>query len=193
MKGVILCGGQSSRMKKDKGLLPFKGKTWAQLAEEKLSALDLTPVFSINPSQHTTYRTNFKSAQLISDSPELEGTAGPLLGILSVHLSVPSENLLVLACDMLKMEVVVLRELMHQFKANPTIEAICFKCENQIEPLCAIYSASGLAKLTDMHKRKRLRKNSMMHVLEILDVRYIIAENNWGPYFKNFNSVADLK
>ena len=193
MKGVVLCGGESSRMREDKGLLLFLHKTWAQLAEEKLLALDLTPVFSINPSQHTTYGANFKSAQLISDSPELEGTAGPLLGVLSVHLSFPSENLLVLACDMLKMEVIVLLELLHQFKENPTIEAICFKCENQIEPLCGIYSASGLAKLFDMHKRKTLGKNSMMHVLEILDVRYIVVENNWGPYFKNLNSVADLK
>ena len=192
MKGVVLCGGHSSRMKKDKGLLLFRDKTWAQLAEEKLAALDLATIVSINPSQHTSYHIHFKAQQLTTDNAELVGMGGPLLGLMSVHLSLPSENLLALACDMPNMQVKILRELLNQFNETPGIQAICFKHQNKVEPLCAVYTASGLGKIFDIYQKKELKKNSMMYVLELLDAKYLVLKNEEISCFENFNSIADL-
>jgi molybdopterin-guanine dinucleotide biosynthesis protein A len=36
MLGIILCGGQSLRMGRDKGLLKLEAKTWAQTAIDKM-------------------------------------------------------------------------------------------------------------------------------------------------------------
>ena len=192
MTGVVLCGGESNRMKTDKGMLVLGDKTWAELAAEKLSALDLPTVISINPSQRTTYETHFKKEQLIVDHPTFADVGGPLLGILSVHKQFPSEDLLVLACDFPKMETIVLDFLLNQFKKNLACEAMCFKIEKQVQPLCAIYTATGLARILNIYQQKRLERNSMMYVLEQLQPIYLVPDKSWNPYFKNANSKVDL-
>ena len=46
MIGVVLCGGNSTRMGSDKGLLKEEEETWAELAGRKLKALQL-PVLAL--------------------------------------------------------------------------------------------------------------------------------------------------
>jgi molybdopterin-guanine dinucleotide biosynthesis protein A len=192
MTGAVLCGGESNRMKADKGMLVLSDKTWAQLAVEKLSVLDLSTIISINPSQRTTYETHFKKAQLIVDHPAFADVGGPLLGVLSVHRQFPSQDLLILACDFPKMESIVLHYLHDQFKKSTAYEAMCFKIENQVQPLCAIYTATGLVRIMNLYQQKKLGRNSMMHLLELLQTNYLVPDKSWSPYFKNANSKADL-
>lgn len=103
MKGVILCGGQSSRMGTDKGMLPYNSITWAQLAADKLAALQLPVVISVNEQQYCFYKSRLPQFNIIQDNNFLQ-IGEPLKGILSVHLQYPSDDLLVLACDMPAMQ-----------------------------------------------------------------------------------------
>ncbi len=111
MIGVILCGGQSSRMGTDKGLLKLHANTWAQTAVDKLAELQLPVVISVNKNQYADYATIFSPQQLITDNDSLQ-IKGPLAGLLSVHLQHPAEDLLLLACDMPLMETSLLKELL---------------------------------------------------------------------------------
>lgn len=45
---------------------------------------------------------------------------------------------MVLACDFIKMQTIVLEHLITQFKNRNGYEAICFVVENPVQPLCAI-------------------------------------------------------
>jgi molybdenum cofactor guanylyltransferase len=191
MIGLILCGGLSSRMKEDKGLMPLNGKAWAALACEKISTVKLRPMLSIRKEQAQTYSSIFKRDQLIVDDEGLN-LAGPLLGIMSAHLRFQREDMVVLACDLLKMERIVMIGLIDEQKRNRDSEAIIFKSGGRSEPLCGIYTSQGLAKILSLHREKGLVKFSMMHVLEILKTRYVAAHESWTPYFKNFNSQDDL-
>ena len=175
----------------DKGLLLFRNKTWAQIAKEKLSPLSTEVLLSVNSNQFEKYRLVFKNEELVDDNTELD-IAGPLLGLLSVHLKFPKENLLVLACDMLDMQTFVLEQLIHKYVSDKHFEAIAFTSHGQVEPLCAVYSANGLSRIYSAYQNKSLTKHSMMHVLEILDTDFIPAPESWNPYFKNFNLPADL-
>ncbi|MBL7744850.1 MAG: NTP transferase domain-containing protein, partial [Chitinophagaceae bacterium] len=71
MLGVILCGGKSSRMGSDKGLLKLEAKTWAQTAVDKLTALEMPIVLSVNENQLRDYTAVFNSNELICDDPSL--------------------------------------------------------------------------------------------------------------------------
>ncbi len=191
MKGVVLCGGHSSRMNDDKGLLLFQGKTWAHLALEKLSALNIATAISVNKNQIPIYTSYFKDDQLITDDNDFIDIGGPLVGVLSSHKVFPTEDLLVLACDFPKIDTAILQYLLDQHRSD-VYEVVCYKVEDQVQPLCAIYTATGLAKILLAYQNKTLRKNSMMHVLEQLRTNYLDVALDWIPYFKNFNAAADL-
>ena len=51
MLAIILCGGRSSRMGTDKGLLKLEETTWVQSAAEKMKQLNLPVYISVNQDQ----------------------------------------------------------------------------------------------------------------------------------------------
>lgn len=190
MLGVVLCGGQSSRMGTDKGLLKLEAKTWAQTALDKLAALQLPVVLSVNALQYETYPAVFPAEQLVKDDDELD-IHGPLSGVLSVHKCYPQEDLLVLACDILLMESAVLEQLMTASKADNK-DAYVFTNQGEPEPLCAIYTAKALAATLQRYHNNELTKHSMKFMLERLAVHFIPLQPDQQKYFRNFNAHAEL-
>lgn len=191
MVGVILCGGQSSRMKSDKGLLMYSAKTWAQVAFEKLSSLQIPVKLSINEGQFPAYAKVFNKGLLIVDNNSLE-IKGPLLGVLSAHIKNSKEDLFILGCDLLLMKPSLLEELSLLHKKNTKSEAFIYSIEDNLEPLCAIYTSTALQKIIDLNSRNSLAKYSMKFVLSQLNVYQITINNSDKQCFKNFNTVADL-
>jgi len=191
MLGIVLCGGQSLRMGTDKGLLSHQDKLWAQVAADKLSALDLQVKFSVNPLQKETYASYLGSEQLIIDNPSLD-IKGPSLGVLSTHLSNPEEDLFLLACDMLLMEIRLLEKLMHSFNTDDAFEVYIFTKDGQQEPLCGIYKAEGLKKIAHLLQTNGLVKHSMKYVLSNLRVCETAIEDQDYHYFSNFNAHAEI-
>ena len=143
MLGVILCGGQSSRMGSDKGLLKLEANTWAQTAIDKMTTLNIPVKISVNSKQFPDYAAVFPSTDLITDDAMLP-LKGPLLGVLSSHLKFPDEDLFILACDMPLMEPFLLNNLYVKYQQEPTFNAYVFTNEGEPEPLCGIYKAKVL-------------------------------------------------
>ena len=157
--------------------------------KERLSQISIHSVLSINLGQHEHYLPYFEETDLVVDNPAV-AIQGPLLGLLSVHVKYPDQDLMVVACDMINLDNAVLFKLFNSFNSSP-VDAIAFKGE-RIEPLCAIYSSNGLAKIHAAYQVGKLRKNSMMHVLEELSAAYIPIPQEWESYFKNFNKTEEL-
>jgi molybdopterin-guanine dinucleotide biosynthesis protein A len=191
MLGVVLCGGQSSRMGADKALLKVEASTWAQTAIDKLAALHLQVVLSVNAFQQSSYAGQFNDCPLIADNKSLD-IKGPLCGVLSVHLQYPTEDLLVLACDMPLMETVMLKELIAHFNQHPANNAFSFTNNNEPEPLCAIYKTTALSHILDLYHAGQLQKHSMKYMLEHASSFYIPLADDQKKYFRNFNAHADL-
>ena len=72
MKGVILSGGESTRMGSDKGLLTFHSTSWTQNAVKKIKDLQIPVVVSINQKQIESYSSILSSQILIVDNDSLE-------------------------------------------------------------------------------------------------------------------------
>lgn len=189
MTGVILCGGNSIRMGKDKGLLKEEDVTWAERAARKLTALGLRVVISINPQQPESYEGIFAKEQLVIDTEDLP-VKGPLLGILSVHRKFQNEDLFVLACDMKEMTTSLLETLYKQCSAGKQ-EAYVYTTGDKLQPLCGIYTAAGLNRIYQLLRYGHLKKFSMMHVLECLDTSCIRANEDDAIFFNNYNHPTD--
>jgi molybdenum cofactor guanylyltransferase len=189
--GIILCGGQSSRMGSDKGLLKLEANTWAQTAIDKMSALTIPVKISVNSQQYPDYEALFPNTDLITDKTTLS-IKGPLLGVLSSHLQFPREDLFVLACDMPLMESSLLHTLFKNYQQEPSFSAYVFTNEGEAEPLCGIYKASGLSAILDMSGSGRLSKHSMKFVLDHLATMRIPVADDQKKFFRNFNAHAEL-
>jgi molybdopterin-guanine dinucleotide biosynthesis protein A len=189
--GVVLCGGSSTRMGRDKGLLQYASKTWAQIAFDKLHALDIPVVVSINPSQLQTYRAVFSNELLITDDDAFD-IGGPLKGILSVHKRYPQNDLLVLAADIVNMSEDLLQQL-YLFYKQTSAEAVIFKHELHLEPLCGIYRTNALDKIVELYKKGELKKHSLHFILEQLETVCIDVPPQQEDKFANFNSESDLQ
>jgi len=190
MVGVVLCGGQSTRMGTDKGLLKSYANTWAEAAANKLKALALDIKISINTKQFGNYSNIFPVEILIADNDSLK-IKGPLCGILSVHIQHPSQDLLVLACDMLLLETEILEELLAYYRLHPDAEAIVFTNANEPEPLCGIYRAKGLTQIHHLYKKGQLPNYSMKNVLESISTFLIPLSMDKTKLFSNFNTQAE--
>jgi len=190
MLGVVLSGGQSSRMGTDKGLIRSESKTWAQIALDKLAAFQIPVVISVNAKQHVEYQAEFRVEQLLKDN---EGLAirGPLAGLLSVHRRFPKQDLFVLACDMLLMDKSMMEKLVTASRSGME-DVYLFTNNSEPEPLCAIYTARALANTLDLYHSSKLIKHSMKFALQHLSVSAIPLQAGQENYFRNFNSPAEL-
>lgn len=191
MLGLVLCGGQSTRMGTDKGLLKLHAKTWAQTAVDKINALYLPVVISVNEQQYDEYATVFPEKLLVRDDLSLQ-VKGPLCGVLSAHIQHPDEDLFVLACDLPLMDQTILKELFHHYLLHTGHDAYLFTSEDQPEPLCSIYMAKSLSKILALHNENKLTKHSMKNMLEHLNVFSTPLQEEQKKFFRNFNAHAEL-
>lgn len=190
MTGVILCGGTSTRMGTDKGLLKEEEQTWAELAARKMAALHLPVFVSVNRGQFAVYEQIFPATQLIVDNESFEAKA-PLFGLLSVHRQKPDEDLFVLACDIRDMTTELMQQLLQHFNRE-THEAAVYHTGDTPQPLCGIYSATGLKRIYDLFSHGELKRYSMIHTLEILTTTYIPVGSEDCSAFTNYNTPDEL-
>ena len=140
--GVVLCGGESRRMGRDKGLMVKDNMSWAEYMGQRLFGGDV--FYSINPRQQETYAAVLPPNRLIPDSLDIPG---PLKGLLSVHQRMPSAHILLVACDMLDMERATLEPLYAAAQMGDA-DFYAFGDERLWQPFGCIYTSRGLRKAT---------------------------------------------
>jgi molybdopterin-guanine dinucleotide biosynthesis protein A len=191
MLGVILCGGESSRMGADKGLIQFQDKTWTQLAIEKIGELGIPVVVSISRRQKEKYERLLSENKLIVDDSTI-ALKGPVAAVLNIHLKYPADDLFVFACDLPLMESSVLYELYRFYVIKNLFQAFVYTNNGEPEPLCGIYTARGLALIYNMYYTHKLEKQSMKYLLSQLLVCSMPIPENKKKCFRNFNSLKDV-
>jgi len=155
--GLVLCGGGSRRMGRDKGLLlkDTGGEhpheiPWAVYMGNKLKDWQIPLYYSINATQVASYSTFLSPDEWIIDSLDLPG---PLNGLLSAHKKYPSKDLLLLACDMPDLDKDTLQKLIDVYNAQVSGQIpsgpqfFVYEDSSFAQPFCAIYTAAGLAPL----------------------------------------------
>jgi molybdopterin-guanine dinucleotide biosynthesis protein A len=191
MIGLVLCGGKSSRMGSDKGLLTIENISWVELALSKLKALHIRTAISLRADQVANYHGLVNDALIIQDNAELS-YHGPLIGLMSAHQVFPNEDLLLLACDMPEMELTTLISLVQHQQTNPTYQAYCFLNQGNMEPLAAIYTSAGLSVIHEKYLANNLPKHSMKYVLSAINTLSTPLDQAQQKSFQNFNTPTDL-
>jgi molybdopterin-guanine dinucleotide biosynthesis protein A len=131
--GLLLCGGRSTRMGRDKALLVLGGE---KLVERSIHVLDEV-ADEVWLACGSTPRHLDLGRRLVLD--EIEG-AGPLAGLAAALREVENGWLCVLACDMPRVGPELFERLLAH-AAHAGLDACLASTDLGLEPLCAVYHA----------------------------------------------------
>jgi molybdenum cofactor guanylyltransferase len=129
VSGIILAGGQSRRMGRDKALIDFRGRPIIAHVIDTLRALtnDIVVISNRSDLYHPW------EARVV---PDYDPPCGPLGGIAAGLQAMESELAIVVACDMPFLNVSLLRWLIDQ---AADYDAVVPRTGEEFEPLHAVY------------------------------------------------------
>ncbi|MCH8865698.1 MAG: NTP transferase domain-containing protein [Proteobacteria bacterium] len=136
--GLVLAGGQSRRMGRDKALLQRDGKSQLAHIVELLGRVTERVFVSARSEQrHEAERSRF--AQIIDRYDDI----GPIAGILSAMHEHPQVDWLVVACDLPNIDEATLRFLLDNRSAGQPFTAFKSSHDKLPEPMCALYRSGS--------------------------------------------------
>ncbi|MDY0065948.1 MAG: NTP transferase domain-containing protein [Steroidobacteraceae bacterium] len=136
--GLVLAGGASTRMQRDKATLQYHGKSQLEWAFDLLSEVCAATFVSVRPEQRDEpLRARFP--QIVDRQPG----AGPIAGISAALQEHPRAAWLVVACDLPFLTSHVLQHLIAHRDPQRIATAYRSAHDGLPEPLCAIWEPSA--------------------------------------------------
>ena len=142
--GLVLAGGKSRRMGRDKALLQHAGQSQlAHMVALLDTVVDQVFVSARSDQADDSERSRF---ELVVDAYD---NLGPIAGILSALQAHPQADWLVVACDLPNIDQATLEFLLQHRSATQPFTAFRSSHDDLPEPLCAIYTAGSDALLQE--------------------------------------------
>lgn len=136
--GLVLAGGRSSRMGRDKATLVLGGRTLARRAADLLGRVCREVVVADRG------RGVVPGVPSVEDGPG----AGPAAGLLGAARTAPGRPLLALACDLPRVPAPLLAELVEAARRTGA-DLVLPRSPRGPEPLAAVYGPGALAALEE--------------------------------------------
>ncbi len=183
LTGVVLAGGRSTRMGRDKAALVLGAETLAARAVRRLRAIFRHALASANdPATAALFFA--EGVPVVADALG----EGPLAGISAALAAAPTERIFCCAVDM-------------PWIAEPLVRYLCELSERydivvpRGEPLCAVYARSCLAPFTERLRAGRYKVDA---AFEGLAVRVVEPDESarydaGGRSFRNVNTPEELR
>ncbi len=169
--GLVLAGGASTRMGRDKAALTYHGRSQLEWTFDLVSELCTATFVSVRPEQRDE-PTRARFPQIIDAHPGL----GPIAGISAALHQHPKAAWLVVACDLPFITREVLTHLIAQ--RNPQAIATAYRSAHDSlpEPLCAIWEPAAREAVAahlanDKQCPRKLLINANTHLLDLPDAR----------------------
>ncbi len=176
---IIMAGGASRRMGKDKAMLPINGRPMIEIICEKLT--DHFEQILISAAEEKKYE--FLGFEIVPDKVRGQG---PLIGIASALEASANEINFVIACDIPQVDTEAVKGLLAEAENCKADIIVPSTRDREYEPLFAIYRKSALDAINLLISRGG-RKIS--EAFDLCEVKYVKLETN----LLNLNTVADYK
>jgi molybdopterin-guanine dinucleotide biosynthesis protein A len=180
--GLVLAGGASSRMGRDKTRLEAGGLLLPALAARRLAAVCAEVAVADGG------RGLLPGLRSLPDGPG----RGPAAGILGGAAAYPGRRLLVLACDLPRVPIALLADLAGS--RSERFDWAVPRWSGGIEPLCALYGPAALAALGRRVERGRLALHALLAeglAARVLEGEELARFGEPGEVFLNLNTPED--
>jgi len=185
VSAVLLAGGESRRMGKDKATLLFRGKPLWQIQLELLRRLAPKEIF-VSARTNPVWRP--ADVQFVADDPP---SRGPLSGLAASLAQMRTKHLLALAIDMPFMTEKYLRFLCSQIEPGRGVIA---RVDDRFEPLAAIYPNGASTDLRSALSSSDFSLQSLINRIVTADkFRVIPVTQEEKNFFLNVNTQVDLE
>ncbi len=178
--GFVLVGGASSRMGRDKALLPYEDTVLAERVAREVEKAAGSAVLVGPPERYEGLRR-----PIIAD--QRPGN-GPLGGLEAALAATEAEWNLIVACDMPGVSAAFLGELLDRAEAAGADCLVPYSGPGRAEPLCAVYHRRCLGPVRSAIDRKRWKLMELLAELKV--ARWEAPEGGWA---ENVNTAGDWK
>ncbi|MDA8227238.1 MAG: molybdenum cofactor guanylyltransferase [Desulfitobacterium hafniense] len=183
MTGIILAGGKSSRMAKNKAFLELDGRPLIERSIDILNRIFDEVIISSNDQE----LYNKYGVDVI---PDVHKNRGPLGGLHACFLAAKHEVCFFVACDMPFLNSEVIRYLS---KFTDEFQAVVPKLENGLEPLHAFYRKEIIFLIESNLKNAKFK---IIDFYPQVNIKYIIESelrlfSNPDKDFLNANTPED--
>ena len=138
--GLLLAGGRSSRMQRDKAAIEYAGRTQLERAMALLEPLVVRAFVSVRADQRDDPQRSAYEC-IVDALPE----CGPIGGIHAALKAHPGSAWLVLACDLPFLDAATLQQLIAAREPQRLATAFRSSHDGKPEPLCAIWEPRSAA------------------------------------------------
>ena len=180
LNGIILSGGKSSRMGKDKALLLYKNKTFLEHVVCAIKPLVDDILIISNNIEH--------QVDDCTTIPDLILNSGPIAGIYTGLKNTNTENNLVLSCDIPLVQTSILELIIKN--NEPDKDVIQIIDDQNSMPLIALYKK----RIADFFLSElKTGERRLVKSINKLNKKNIYVTKDQHNYLININTVADLK
>jgi molybdenum cofactor guanylyltransferase len=209
---IILCGGLSQRMGKDKGSMFIQGKPMVlHVLEAVENIVDEVVLVLRDEKQVNAYKKILKSFEIDLNSnlksnfkinikicTDIIKDQGPLVGILTGLSRIKSDEALVLPCDSPFVSKSFVLKIFSFYDENKGEDGSRFDAvvprwpDGRIEPLHSIYKKDNKEKIEKILKDDLRNVKSL---IEMINVKFVAVESldKTGKSFQNMNRMDDVK
>lgn len=164
LTALILAGGKSERMGKDKALIDYNGMPHVFYLASLVKPFCNKILISRNKNQ-TELPSNDYEIIFDDDSGENQG---PLTGLISAIKQFPNENFITIYCDLINIDEALIHTLINKRDINKF--ATCFTSNNFPEPSLVIFESKSNKILLDKYNSG---KYSIIKFLKENDCKFI--------------------
>ena len=184
ISAVLLAGGQSRRMGRDKATILFRGKPLWQIQLDLLHKLQPAEIFV---SARTDPAWRPPDLTFVPDEPP---SRGPLSGLTATLARIRSNHLLVLAIDMPFMNEKHLRYLCDKIEPG---RGVLPMIDNRAEPLAAIYPVEAHVDFVDALSGADFSMQTLTNQLVKMGKLHVVrVSEEEQRFYRNLNEPADM-
>lgn len=187
MTSIILAGGKSSRLGRNKALQVIGSKSLIQWVVDRLAMLS-TEIIIVTARGEVIPCYSTVEIKTVAD---IYPGKGPLVGIYSGLISSSGSRAVAVGCDTPFLSVSLLR---YMTQICSIYDVVVPRIKNRLEPLCAVYSKNCSGPIQRLLGQDELRIDKLFSMVK---VKYVEEDeiNGFDPEhlsFFNINSQADL-
>ncbi|WP_031526794.1 molybdenum cofactor guanylyltransferase [Dyadobacter crusticola] len=181
--GIVVCGGESSRMRKDKSMLTYHQKPQSEHVGDLLDQFCKKVVISCNSRQFESFETQYEK---LSDLPEY-ANSGPIAALMTVYSTFPNKDFLFIGCDYPLLSTEDISGFLSSIQESATAAAF-FNAYGKYEPLLAWYSRN-LSQLIKEHYQ--VNDLSLQSLLRKVDAQKFIPKSETA--MKSVDTLEDFE